>query len=515
MSRAKTKSAALTVALMMGATVVSKVLGLIRNTLLASHYGTSEAANAFSVALRVPLSFFDLLFSAAIVACFVPVFNGFREEEGREADEFASVYLNTMLLLSAVAAVLGILLAPELLTLIAPGLPATTHALAVRLIRVLFPMVIFAAGTYTVVGVLQSKGSFLAPAAISAVSNLGVILYFLFLDRRLGEDGIYGLALAYLLSWFLQLAVLIVPLWRCGFAYRPILAWSNPHLRRALRMVPLILVGSWLLPASSLVGTFFGARASLPSAISVFDYANNIYIIVAGILTYSISNFLFPRLSRLSGVSEDDFAHSLAVGLRATLYLILPVLAAVLVLTEEGVCVLYLGGSFTGEDARNVAITLRAIAAGMPAFALSELLSRAFYSRKELLPPALAAVLGVLTNVLVCAAVWLLTGDVTVAAIGAGNAAGQWVCALTLLLFSAGRLKGLFRREALLPVCKTVLAAAVALGVMLIAKGALQHFGWTATDGSRLTNAAVCLGVFLPGLGAYFATARLTKLKFR
>ena len=142
MSRAKTKSATLTVALMMGATVVSKVLGLIRNTLLASHYGTSEAANAFSVALRVPLSFFDLLFSAAIVACFVPVFNGFREEEGREADEFASVYLNTMLLLSAVAAVLGILLAPELLTLIAPGLPATTHALAVRLIRVLFPMVI-------------------------------------------------------------------------------------------------------------------------------------------------------------------------------------------------------------------------------------------------------------------------------------------------------------------------------------------------------------------------------------
>ena len=88
MSRTKRESAALTVALMMAATVISKVLGLIRNTLLAAHYGTTEAANAFSTALRIPLSFFDLLLSAAIVACFVPVYNGFREEEKKKADGF-------------------------------------------------------------------------------------------------------------------------------------------------------------------------------------------------------------------------------------------------------------------------------------------------------------------------------------------------------------------------------------------------------------------------------------------
>ena len=515
MNRAKSKSAALTVALMMAATVLSKALGLIRNTLLASHYGTTEAANAFSAALRIPLSFFDLLFSAAIVACFVPVYNGFREEERGEADRFASVYLNVMLLLSAVAAAVGMLWAPDILGLIAPGLPETTAALAARLIRILFPMIVCAAGTYTMVGILQSRGSFLAPAAISAVSNLGVILYFLFLDRRLGEDGIYGLAFAYLISWFLQLAVLIVPLWRCGYTYSLSLNLKNPHLYRALRMVPMILVGSWLLPAASLIGTFFGARSSLASAISVFDYANNIYIIVAGVLTYSISNFLFPKLSRLSGVSETDFAENLAIGLRSSLYLILPILAAVLVLAEEGVCLLYLGGSFTAADATMVAEALRAIAVGMPAFALSELLSRAFYSRKELLPPALSAALGVLANLLACALSLAITDDISVFTIGLGNAVGQWVCALVLLGFSCRRLRGIFKKDSLTAVSKTAVCALLSLAVMAGMEHLLGSLGLVATELGRLKNALLCLCVFLPGALTYLGAARVIKLKFR
>ena len=512
MTRNKTKSATLTVALMMIATVLSKVLGLIRNTLLAAHYGTTEAANAFSAALRIPLSFFDLLFSAAIVACFVPVYNGFSSEESEDADRFASVYLNVMLLFSALAALLGVLFAPRILALIAPGLTDTTVALAVRLLRILFPMIVCAAGTYTMVGILQSRGSFLAPAAVSAISNLGVILYFIFLDRRLGEDGIYGLALAYLISWLLQVAVLIVPLIRCRFRFRMTLDLKNSHLHRALRMVPLILVGSWLLPAASLAGTFFGARSSLPSAISVFDYANNIYIIVAGVLTYSISNFLFPKLAKLSGVSDTDFALHLGIGLRSSLYLILPALAAVLVLAEEGVCLLYLGGSFTAEDAKQVASTLRAIAVGMPFFALSELLSRAFYSRKELLPPALAALLGVLSNVLICTAVLGITGDVSVFAIGVSNATGQAVCAMTMVLFALRRIPGFLSRETAGSVAKAVIASAASLAVMLLLHRLL---GWVATDHSRAGNLICCLAIFLPGALTFLVSARLTKLKFR
>lgn len=512
MTRNKAKSAALTVTLMMGATVISKVLGLIRNTLLASHYGTTEAANAFSAALRIPLSFFDLLFSAAIVACFVPVYNGFASEESEDADRFASVYMNVMLLFSALAALFGVLFAPRILGLIAPGLSASTAELAVRLLRILFPMIVCAAGTYTMVGILQSKGSFLAPAAVSAVSNLGVILYFLFLDRRLGEDGIFGLALAYLISWLLQVAVLIVPLIRNRFRYALTLDLKNPHLHRALRMVPMVLMGSWLLPAASLTGTFFGARSSLPSAISVFDYANNIYIIVAGVLTYSISNFLFPKLARLSGTAEDAFAENLGVGLRASLYLILPALAAVTVLADEGVCLLYLGGSFTPADATLVADTLRAIAVGMPFFALSELLSRAFYSKKSLLPPALAALLGVFANLLTCGTVLAVTGDISVFTVGVGNAVGQIVCAFVMIIYAVRRIPGFCSRASAVAVIKTVIASAAALAVMLLLHRLL---GWEATDHTRAGNMICCIAIFLPGALTFLVSARLTKLKFR
>ena len=127
---------------------------------------------------------------------------------------------------------------------------AETAALAASLLRIMFPMIIFTGAAYTLVGVLQSKNEFIVPSLISSISNAGVIFYFLFINDALGENSIHGLAFAYLIAWALQLLTLIIPLAKRKFRYYFCLDLKNPALRKALKMTPPIMIGSWLAPVS-------------------------------------------------------------------------------------------------------------------------------------------------------------------------------------------------------------------------------------------------------------------------
>ena len=144
----KTKSATLTVLFMIVAMFISKILGMFRGVLLAAAYGTTENATAFSAASRIPLSFFDIVFASAILGCFIPVYNSFSgEEQKKEQNAFTAIYLNFLLLLTGAVALLGIVFAKPLLNLVAPGLIPETLKLAVLLLRIMFPLIIFAAAS--------------------------------------------------------------------------------------------------------------------------------------------------------------------------------------------------------------------------------------------------------------------------------------------------------------------------------------------------------------------------------
>ena len=121
---------------MMAATVIAKLLGMLRSVLQASIYGTTDEANAFVAASKLPLAFFDMLLAAAVLGCFIPVYNSFAGAEGvdreREADRFASVFLSFIILLCSILALVGILFADPLVSLIAGYLDFETHRLAVR-----------------------------------------------------------------------------------------------------------------------------------------------------------------------------------------------------------------------------------------------------------------------------------------------------------------------------------------------------------------------------------------------
>lgn len=514
------RHAVLTVLSMVAAMVLSKGLGMVRSACMAAAYGTGWQANAFSAASRIPLSFFDLLFSASILGCFIPVYNSFRAEDPehpenaeKQADAFACIFLNFILLLTGLFSVLGMVFARPIISLITPGLPEETAALAVSLLRIMFPMILFTGSAYTLVGILQSKEHFLLPSLISAISNAGVILYFVFLNGRLGERGIWGLAFAYLVSWALQLLTLLVPLLRMRFPYRLILDFRNPALKKALRMTPPIMIGSWLAPIGILAGTHFAARLSVPGAVTIFEYAVNIETILTGILTYGICNFTFPRLSRMNvSGDEDSFSATARTGILSALAIVLPVMAAVLVLSGEGTSILYQRRAFTGEDVTETALALRCLAVGMPAFCLSEIINRVMYAKTSVCIPMTASLIGAAVN-LVSSAILVRTSADTlrVGTAALGNTFGQTACALVLLIALIRQVPGLFSRQFLVSLAKllflTVCSAAVMAGIAVLLHNAPAEAG-------LLRNLTVCAAVFVPGALLYLAGLQFLRIRF-
>lgn len=165
-------SAAKTVSLVMAVTLIGKVLGLYRDRLLAIHYSTGPAANAFFTASRIPRVFFDAVFASAIAACFIPVFSEYLEQKGKkEAFRFAGSFLTIIALLTGALTLAGIAFPQPLVALFADYSDPQTTALAVSLTRVMFPTVFFSGVAFSLVGILQAQDHFTAPALMSAVSN--------------------------------------------------------------------------------------------------------------------------------------------------------------------------------------------------------------------------------------------------------------------------------------------------------------------------------------------------------
>lgn len=508
-----------TVGIMMGATVISKLLGMLRGVLQTRAWGTTPQANAFTAASKLPLAVFDMFLSAAVLGCFIPVYNSLVKKDGlsdetdmREADRFASGFLTFIIAVCGLAALLGIIFAEPLLRLMTAGLDAETFALAVTLTRMMFPMMIFTGAAYTLVGVLQSKGSFVAPAMISAISNAGVVIYLAVVNPLLGDKGIYGLAAAYTLAWLIQLLTLVAPLKKLGFSYRPRLDLKDPPLIKALKMAPPIMAGSWLSPMGVLLGQYFAAqvavRMTVPGATTVFDCANNIYVMIAGTLTYSICNYTFPKLSRLAGNDGKGFAATIRGGLVSALYIAVPFMAAALVLTGEGVSVLYKRGAFTAEDAKNTAMALRPMLAAMPFFCVTELFSRVFYSKNQVKIPMFAAVAGIAANALTGSV--LVRMDVgSVAAVGAANGAGQFVSALILFVFAVKRIQGLIDKGLVRDTLGILFGGVVVFAVSAVMSRLVSSEPYTA---SFITNVIKAVVIFAPSAVLYLVLTKLARI---
>lgn len=462
MKQSKTGGAAKTIGLMAVIILLAKFMGLFRETLVANIYGQGMESDMLNTATQIPLLFFDMVLGVAILSTFVPIFNKYLHEEGeaaacRFADNFITVVGSAALLL----ALLGVLCAKPLVCLMTPGyatVPGKVEQTA-ALLRILFPSIAFTAVAYIAVGILQSYGEFTVPSLISVVSNGVMILYLMLFGNRLG---LVGVVVSMLIAWALQLAVQIPYLHKFGYRFRLRFDLKDQGLREAGKMAIPILISSWMQPLCNVINMAFGSSLG-DGAVSALNWANKIYIIMVGVFAYAITNFIFPKLSRMSSRDSDDgFIQITRLSVGWILFLIALICALFLALANPIIRVVFERGAFTEADTALCANALFYYSFGMVGYGVCEVLNKSFYAIRDGKTPMVTSVIGIAVNL---GSAFVLTKVLGVGGLALAAALSSLTIAVCLMVMMNRRRPGVFDRAFLLNTGKILLCGVGAFAV--------------------------------------------------
>ena len=486
-----------TVGLIMVITFIGKVMGLIRDMLMGHNFATGAASNAFQTASQIPRNFFDAVFASAISASFIPIFNETLEKKGKEeAFRLSRSFFTLMGLLTLALSILGILFSSQLTGLLASGFDEETAALCSNLLKILFPTVFFTGLAFSMVGVLQSLGEFNIPAALSVFSNGVIILYFIFLCDRFG---VYGLAVAYLIGWAMQAIVQFPSLHRLGFRYRFSL-W-HPGLKRVFTLMLSVMVSTWIHPINQMISTRFASY--LDGGVSALTYANSLYTMLAGIVVLSMTNVIFPEMSRLTANEKTgELRELIRSSLQSLLFLLLPMTIGLMLLAKPMIQLLYQHGTWGEESTLITSQALVWLSVGMIGYGIQNVLVKAFYAEKNGKVPMITGAVSIVLNIALCCVLSPLMG---IAGLALATALSSTASALLLLVPISKRLPGLFNRPFWRDIGKMILCTAV-MGVLvwLVYSGLSGVLAY-----STLTVAAELIASVLVGVAVYFLLAHL------
>ncbi len=393
----KSNSIIKTAGFMAFVTLLAKGCGLIRDSLIAAHFSTGIAADAFMTASKLPTTLFDMVVGGVISASFIPVFSYAAENQGRDkAKIFADKFITLVFTISCVIAVFGIIFAPFLVGLLAPMFSGEKQALTVQLTRIMFPMIIFTGLAFSFVGVLQSNGEYRIPSLISLVSNLAIIAYFITLGNKFG---INGLAYTMLIAWALQVAVQIPSLLRFKFIPRLNFKFFDENVKRAMLLAGPMLVSTWVQPLYSIVNSRLAS--GIPGAVSTLEYANRLYTMLVGVFSFVVTNLVFPKLAGANARGNREESNILMVNsVKSICIVILPLMALFIILAPSVTSIIYEHNNFNAEDAAAVSLALRCYSVGMIGLALNEVLSKIFFSMENSKTPMINSVTSMVFNII-------------------------------------------------------------------------------------------------------------------
>jgi putative peptidoglycan lipid II flippase len=493
-----------------GLTLVSRVLGFVRDQLIAFTLGTGPIAEAFFVAQRFPNLFRALFAEGAFNNAFVPLFAKRVEGEGSEkarafAIEVFSVLLAWLLLFSAAAMVAM----PLVIHVIAPGFAGDEEKfeLAVDLTRICFPYLMFMSLTALQSGVLNSLNRFTAAAAAPILLNLVMIASNLVAWWfGTGNSATTG----YIFAWGIfaagvaQYTLLAVACRRAGMPLMPRWPRMTPDVKRVITLSVPGIVSGGVMQINLVVATMIAT--TIDGAVAYLYYADRLYQLPLGVIGVAIGVVLLPDLSRkLRAGNEAGALSSQNRALELSMFLTLPAAIALMAIPAPIIHTVFEHGAFTRADTLAVAPAVLAFASGLPAFSLSKVFQPGFYAREDTRTPMRFAIISVLVNVAASLILSFWLGHVGIAL---ATSLAAWVNAGLLGLTLSRR--GLFtldeRCRRRLP---RILASALVMGGLLLA-GAWSLQANYAEDAGFLAAAWGLLLLVTGGVLVYFVVAHLS-----
>ncbi|MDH4063149.1 MAG: murein biosynthesis integral membrane protein MurJ [Acidobacteriota bacterium] len=387
------------------ATMTSRVLGLVREQVLAYYFGAGDAMDAFRVAFRVPNLLRDLFAEGAMSAAFVPTFTGHLAREGRDrAWALGNSVLNSLALVTAALVIVGFVFAPTLVHLFAGDyaeIPGKLE-LTVTLARIVLPFLTLVAVAAAFMGMLNALGHFFVPALSPATFNVASVVLVVALvpvAPRMGLDPILIVALATVVGGVLQVAIQWPPLAREGFRYRATIDVHDEGLRRVLLLMGPGTVGMAATQINVFVNTVL-ATGQGTGAVSWLDYAFRLMYLPIGLFGVSVATASTPAISRLVATREFGRVRAtVAHAVSLTMLLNLPATVGLIVLADPIVRVIFERGSFTAQDTAATAGALRYYAIGLLGYSVVRIVSPTFYALGQSRTPVMISVSSVAVNI--------------------------------------------------------------------------------------------------------------------
>ena len=495
------------------ATMASRILGLVRDTVLAHYFGAADAMDAFRVAFRVPNLVRDLFAEGAMSAAFVPTFTRELTTDGKpRAWRLANSVITALVIITALLAVAGIAFAEPLVRFYADDFLAIPgkFELTVLMARIMAPFLVLVALAAVFMGMLNSLGHFFVPALSPAMFNVATIIIaiaFVPLAPRLGIDPIVLMAIATLVGGVGQLAIQWRPLQQEGFRYRPALDLRDPALGRVLLLMGPGTIGMAATQINVLVNTQFAAGQGT-GAISWLDYAFRIMYLPIGLFGVSIAAASTPALSRLAAAQDLPRMRSTigsAIGLMLALNV--PATIGLMALANPIVALLFEHGQFTAKDTEATALALRFYAIGLVGYSIVRIVSPAFYALHRSRIPVIASIASVIANILLNVVLVRVMGY---AGLALGTSLAAIVNASIQFVLLRRALEGLEGRH----ITVTFLKATVASLAMAAAAWFVERWLHQAMPGADtwIQAVRVCLAIGV-ALGVLAVSATLLRLR--
>lgn len=502
--------------------VASRLLGLLRDRLLSTHFGAGQEFSAYLTAFTIPDVVFNLVFIGALSSAFIPIFTGYLEREQKQkAWEFTSALLSFLLVLTVVLGIVLYFILPFLTEhLLAVSMDAAGKELVVNISRLLLLGPLFFGLSNIATGVLNSYKKFIVAALPPLLYNLGIILGVIFLSPRLG---IYGVAVGVLLGAALHFIIQLPSVIKLGYRFKLTLrGWKDKGVKKVFKLMGPRLVGLAAQQINILIGTIIANTVTV-SALAIYRLADNVQSVVYSTIGISLSTAAFPFLTSLYAQDKaNEYIDTFSKTLRKIIFLVIPLSALIIVLRAQIVRVLFGAGRFDWEDTTLTASVLGYFAIGILARSLIPLLSKSFYACHNTRIPVVATIIGVGFNVVGC---WFLSQRFGVAGLAMSDTFSAFLTGTIMLAMLHARYKSLQDRQTILTVAKIVFATAI---MILVVQGlTFTHNGISfaiipgiktllagVVDMQRFWGVALQAGITaVVGLAVYLLITRLIRLE--
>ncbi len=386
------------------ATLVSRVMGYLRDMVMSWAFGTTVAADAFYVAYRIPNLLRELLAEGSMSAAFIPVFTETLTKESREdARRLANAVFARLLVILAVLTVLGIIFAPYIVKLIAMGWKYKPDfhekfTLGVTLTRIMFPYLLCIGLAALAMGMLNSLRSFLAPALSPVMLNFMTILAVV-LSFRFMANPIYGVAAGVVFGGMFQFLIQLPELNRQGMMIRPRFRPSHPGVVKIGRLSLPVILSASVIQVNIFISTILASFLATGSITYLF-YGMRFIQFPLGIFGIAIATAILPTMSTQAARRETEpFRETFSMGIRLVFFIMFPAMAGLITLRVPIINLMLEHGQFDAFSTKGTATALLFYAVGLWAFAGVRIVAQAFYSLQDTKTPVKVAVLAMGANI--------------------------------------------------------------------------------------------------------------------